>query len=296
VIRETILIAFLIIFLRPLLGPIAYAALISVSLRPVYKKLPKKWFAAVLVLLSLAVFFYVSYILFSMVFDQILYLLDLYSQLSEETQLSIGKIGAGLPLDQFVLGFVQSLPSIGIGFLFFVIFSFYFLVDGDKIKDIIKKFLPPKKAKLLISEGDKNLKAVTRGVFVNFLLYVFLSTIVMYFAQCPSPLIYSIIAGIFGILPVVGAPMVYAYLIYLKLLEGSYFSIFLLVAFETLWLLVIDYWVKAKYRGTLHPAVLLASMIAGIFHFGFSGIIIGPLLATLAITLLAVQGKGDNGA
>ncbi len=289
--KEVLLLGVFLLFMKPLLGPLAYGAVLAVALYPIYKIKKSKWFAFILIFISVSILFYMFYLMSITVFDQIETISQLYYELAPETQVRLVKIGSDFKVVDFVLDIVKLLPRVGINFLFFIIFSFCFLVDGHKIKGFLEKIMKKDKAKILVNEGLVNLNAVVKGVFMNNFLYIFLSTGVLYFTKCPSPLIYSIVAGLFGLLPVLGAPMIYAYLIYLKLIEGSYISAIILVSFQFLWWIVIDYVIKAKYHGTLHPVVLLGSMMAGIYHFGFSGVIIGPLIATFFITMSSVYKK-----
>jgi predicted PurR-regulated permease PerM len=130
---------------------------------------------------------------------------------------------------------------------------------------------------------------VVGGVFVALFFYIILSTGVLYFTNSPSPLVLSVLAALFGILPVFAAWMVYAYPIYLHLMAGSYVSAAILVGFQLLWNTVFDFYFKARYRGTLHPAILIGSMIAGIAHFGFPGLLVGPLIVTIIKTIASVE-------
>ena len=288
-IREVLLAGLLLVFARPLLGPLAYAAVLAVALHPIYKMHQKKYFAAFLVVASIGTLIYLSYLVSITLFDQVNYLLTLYEGLGPETQVQLLELGSNLPIQDYAISVAKAIPSLAIQLLFFVIFSYFFLVDGNGVKKAIYDYLPKRKAEALIKEGWGNLSAIVSGVFVAMFVYIILSTGVLYFTNSPSPLVYSIIAGIFGILPILGAWMVYIFIIAYHFGNANYLAILALVTFQTLWLTVIDNFFKMKYRGTLHPAILLGSMMAGISYFGFSGVLIGPLLATGIKTIAVVD-------
>ncbi|MBR9680906.1 MAG: AI-2E family transporter [Candidatus Altiarchaeota archaeon] len=288
-IREVLLVGLLLLFARPLLGPLAYAAVLSVALSPLYQMHKKKYFAAFLVVASIGTLVYMSYIMSVTLIDQVNYLLTFYDSLGTETQVQIIELSSNLPIQDYALSVAKAIPSIAIQLLFFVIFTYFFLVDGEKIKKSIYDYLPKQKAEALIKEGWGNLNAVVSGVFMGMFVYIILSTGVLYLTGSPSPLVYSIIAGIFGILPILGAWMVYIFIIAYHFSNANYLAIIALVTFQTVWLLVIDNFFKMKFRGTLHPGILLGSMVSGIAYFGFSGILIGPLLATGLKTLAIVD-------
>jgi len=289
VFREVLFVGLLMIFAKPLLGPLAYAAVMAVTLYPIYKMHTKRYFAAFLVLASIGALIYLSYIMSITLFDQVNYLLGIYKQLSPETQVQILQFSSNLPINDYALSVAKSIPSVAIDLLFFVIFTYFFLVDGKKLKSAVYDYFPKKKAKALVEEGWKNLNAVVSGVFIGVFVYIILSTMVLYFTHSPSPLVYSIVAGIFGILPILGAWMVYIPLMIYHFNHGNYVAIIALFIYQMLWLTVIDNFFKMRYRGTLHPGVLLGSMAAGIAYFGFSGVIIGPLFVTGLKTIAVVD-------
>lgn len=288
-IRELILGVVLLMFAKPILSPIVYSAIVAVALYPIYLKRKRKWFAALLVFVSVVILMYMGYQLTLKLFDQMTLLNDLYSKMSPEQQIQLFEIGSNLPLQDYAMGVVNSIPSVAVDLVLFVIFIYTFLVDGWRLKKVIYSFLPRDKAAKFISEGWKNLRAIVGGVFVAMFVYIAISTTLLYVTNSPSPLIISVIAAIFGVLPVLAAWMVYAYPLYIHWAAGNYFNVVILSVFQLLWVTAVDFWFKAKYRGTLHPAVLLGSMMAGIYYFGFSGIVVGPLIFTAIKTIASVE-------
>lgn len=289
-IRELLLGAILLLFAKPILAPLSYAAILSITLYPVYRLHPRKYFAAFLILASTVLLFYVVYNFSIMLFDQIQYLADFFTKLNPEVQVKLIELSSNIDISEYAIAIAKSIPSVLVKLVFFFLFSFYFLVDGHKIGEQVYKVMPKAKAEKLIKEGWHNLSNVVTGFFVTKFVYVFLSTTLMHFTGCPSPLIYSIVAALFGILPIFGAWMIYAYLVYLKVSEGALLFAAALTAFQLIWDLAFEnFYFKIRFRGTLHPAVLLGSMASGAYYFGFSGIVIGPMIATGLITLARVR-------
>lgn len=289
VIRELLLGVVILAFARPLVGPIAYAAVLAVSLHPVYELYPRRHFGMLLVLVSTALLVCLLYGLTVTLFDQVQYLTELYSQLSPETRVQLVEFGSNLPLQEFALRFATALPSMVVGFSFFLIFAYYFLVDGHRVKDFFREYLPDGRAETLIREGWANLRSVVLGVFVVMFVYTVISTSLLYLTNSPYPLLFSIISALFGPLPVVGAWFVYVYVVYVHLVAGRLAYAALLTGFQVLWYFFLEPFFRTRYSGTLHPAVLLGSMAAGIAYFGFSGFVVGPLIATGLKTIARVR-------
>ena len=287
-IRELALGAILLLFFKPIIGPVVYAAVFAVALHPVYTRRKRKWFAAFLVFVTLLFLIYMGYLIVMNLFDQITWISELYYKLSPEEQVQIVELSSNIPLADYAMNLARAIPGIAVNFVLFVVFFYFFLVDGYKLKKVAYKFLPREKAAKFVSQGWKNLRSIVGGVFVAMFFYIICSTAVLYFTNSPSPLVLSVVASIFGVLPVFAAWMVYAYPIYLHLAAGNYLAAFILAAFQLLWNAAVDFWFKAKYRGSLHPALLLGSIVAGIYYFGFPGILVGPLLVTGIQTLSSI--------
>jgi len=289
VIREILLGTVLLIFAKPLLAPISYAAILSITIYPVYRLHKKGYFAAFLILASMTFLSYIFYSFSITLFDQISYLAELFSHLNPEIQVKLVEFGSNIPFTDYAIAFAKSLPATLGRLAFFFLFSFYFLVDGHRISESLYKVMPKAKAEKLVKEGWNNLHSVVTGVFVTKFMYILLSTLLLHFTNSPSPLVYSIIAALFGILPIFGAWMVYGYVVYLQIVSGNFFFALILTAFQLIWDIVFEMAFKIKFRGTLHPAILLGSMASGVFYFGFSGLVIGPMIATGLMTLARVR-------
>jgi predicted PurR-regulated permease PerM len=289
VIRELALAVVLLLFARPLLGPIAYAAVLAVALYPVYRRYKRRYFGLLLVLVSVAVLVVLAYFVSVNLFDQLTSLADLYGQLSPETRVQLAEFSSNLPLQDFAIGLATSIPSMALNFTFFVIFAYYFLVDGHRLEGVLRDFLPRERAEAVAKEGWENLNSVVTGVFVVMFLYMLLSTAVLSYTNSPSPLLYSFVSALFSPLPLFGAWMAYVYPFYLHILAGNYTSASILAVFQAVWYAVFDPYFRTRYHGTLHPGVLLGSMAAGMAYFGFSGILVGPLIATGINTLASVR-------
>ena len=279
----------LLYFFKPFLGTITFAVVFAVMLHPIYRRKPHPVFAGVLTVALAFVLFFSIYQTVFYLYDQVAYLINIFNQFSPELQLKILNFSSQTPLYTFVLNIIQSLPGMAVKLLLLFILVYFLLVDGDKLVGLAGSMLPKKKAKLLVRAGSHNLRSIVMGVFVNTAIYTLLGTLVLYFTDTPFALLYAILAGIFGPVPVVAGWMVYGYLAVQKLIAGQLANALIILAFTLVWPLTGDLYFRIRYRGTIHPAILLLSMFAGIWMFGFAGFVIGPVLVSLAYTWVAVE-------
>ncbi|MBR9681522.1 MAG: AI-2E family transporter [Candidatus Altiarchaeota archaeon] len=290
-IESLVLLLILLWFFKPFFGSIVLATIFSTLLYPLYKKRPGYLSAALLTLLCVVVSFLFVYHFSFYLYDQVNYIFEIFNTFSPELQLRIIDVGSQVPTYEFLSGLLLSLPGVTIRALLTFIATFFFLKDGDKIKDALKKIFPHKKANALMKEGSQNLRAIVMGVFASMFAYTILGTIVLSITNTPMALLYATLAGLFGPIPIVSGSMVFAWIIFQKFMAGQYLGATILIIYLILWHTVADFYFRMKYRGNMHPGILIFSMFAGVKVFGFAGLVVGPVLTSLAYTWIVVESK-----
>jgi len=273
------------LFIKPLLGTISLAAMVAIALFPIYSKLKRRWFAAFLVLIFLLGSIYIAYLSSLFLYTQIEKLIEFYNQLAPEYKAPLIRVSKNLPLENFVIQLISTIPGFVIRFPLFIFFIYFFLVDGHKLGREVEKIFP-KKGKKIAERVWKNANSIINGIFVNALVFAFFGTLVLYYVGSSNPFLYAISAAFLGILPLIASWMIYAYAAFELYKLGNYKGIVIIALFLLLWHLFGDTYFKLRYRGDLHPAILLASIFCGIYFFGFQGILLGPVIATVIEELL----------
>lgn len=292
-VRDTlILLVLLLYFFKPFLGPIVFATILAMTLYPIYKKKPGYLTAAVLTLGVTVLLVFLTYHFSAYLYDQALVIIAFFNRLSPDVKLQLIDIGSQVPIYDFALQVANSIPGMAIKALMTVITTFYFLLDGHKIKNFAKTLFPPEKAQKMVEEASYNLRSIVMGVFVSMFAYTLLGTIILYITQTPGALLYAVAAGLFGPIPLVAGWMIYGYIIVQKLLAGQIWGALLVLAYLTIWYTFAELYFRVRYRGRMHPAALLLSMVSGVAIFGFPGFIAGPILVSLAYTWLRVEQAG----
>jgi predicted PurR-regulated permease PerM len=144
--------------------------------------------------------------------------------------------------------------------------------------------------------NDRLLRTVRDSVMAN--LSAMLAVIVaqglllslgFWFIGVHSPVLWGMIGGLASIVPVVGAFLIWAPVAIAYVLQGSYWQALFLV----LWCVLIvgstdnilRAWIVGK-RNELHPMLVALAAIGGTYAFGALGILLGPLLVSLAAVLI----------
>jgi len=212
-------------------------------------------------------------------FDEIKVMLQNFIQTSATTIYQIAKeVGAAVANFTFL-------------FFVFLFMFFYFLRDGRDLIMKIKRLLPFEKNQnqILLEQ----FKSIAQTVFVANLSMAVLSGIIAFVGfkifGLPGALIWALIVAILSLIPSIGSFLVYiiaggivAYLVNWQMCLGLmiYFLIFELGMKEN--------YLKPKLlddKLPVHPILVFLALVGGVNIFGSMGIIYGPVIVVLFITI-----------
>ncbi len=192
--------------------------------------------------------------------------------------------GAGI-LILGTTGFILSLAII-------IFTMFFFFVDGEKMVARLMYWTPlPNKYD---KEIFKKFRDVSYSTMMSTLVTAILQGIIgaIGFAIAGVPVLFASIAmGFLSLLPYFGATLVwFPVAVYLLVTGQIWQGIFLLVwgagVIASTDNLIRAYLIKGKAQ--VHPIFVIFSILGGISLFGFWGVIFGPLIISLAVTILHI--------
>ena len=171
-----------------------------------------------------------------------------------------------------------------------LIIVFFFFRDGKNWVQAMARAMPlsPLQAQELLSNISDTIVANVYGILSVGLAQGVLTGIVLAIVGIPSPLLMGIGAAFASIIPVVGAGIVWVpaglYLIFTGAVWKGIFvllwgSIVISAADN-----VIRPWVVSG-RVELHPLILLFFILGGVEAFGFLGLFLGPVVASVLAVL-----------
>jgi predicted PurR-regulated permease PerM len=199
--------------------------------------------------------------------------------------------------------------SIGSGALsFFLSFGvalyvmFFLLRDGERIGRTVLTAVPVERsiADRLAQRFLGIVRATIKGTGVVALVQGALGTVTLMIAGVPSALLFGVIMAIFALVPVIGSGAVWAPA-----------GLYLLITGETwqgLFVLLTGFFVISSADNVLRPIlvgrdtgipdwIILITTLGGISFVGFSGIVLGPLVAGLFLaswSILREQREQDE--
>jgi len=209
--------------------------------------------------------------------------------------------GVSKPLLNNLATQISAVPSLLMRLLFLSFMTFYFLKDGDKIKDSFLLYIPKDKKRntiLFVNEIHKALKTLFIGNVVTSLIVGFISIIGYWLIGLPNPITLGALSGILNILPVVGGWTIYVPLTVYYLLTGEITKGILLGLFGIIFLsLAPDFAIRPRViskDGDLHPALVLIAFLIGPLVFGIPGLAIGPIIVALVYAIHRVRRIVEN--
>ena len=176
-------------------------------------------------------------------------------------------------------------------FVIMIVILFYLFIDGARLKSYLYLLspLPPEEEELIATQFKNVGRATLFGNGVGSLIQGALAGMAMAVAGLPSPVLWGSVASIFAFLPLVGIGIITVpSTIYLIALE-KYWTAGIFFGFCTLVSLFVENVVKTKLIGDqmkMHNLLIFLSIIGGISAFGIIGILYGPLLVMLFLTLV----------
>lgn len=201
----------------------------------------------------------------------------------------------------FLTGLVADLPSqIAFAFVgtFVLLYIMYYVyIDGARLVQFIQELLPMQEAHrdLLFHETAIVVKAVMYGQFLTALIQAVLAGIGYVIFGVPSVVLLSLATFVLALLPVVGPPLVwFPAALLLIFVQGNTFAGVGLIVYSAVLVSGLDNIIRPKLIGSrarVHPVVVLLGVLGGIAIFGISGLILGPLVLSIFVTLLEVYRK-----
>lgn len=219
-------------------------------------------------------------------------------------------VGMGLPisreailtriaeLSEAVQGIVVSLGgvilsdalSITIHLLIALVLTAYMFVDGPRLRTFVFRLspLPDDEDALLVETFRKVSKGVVVGNGLGSLIQGVLGGIAMWSVGLPSPVLWGAVMAIFAFLPLIGIAAVVFPAGIVLLLEGKTAQGVGFLVFCTIQGFFVEHVVKTKMMGSamrMHDVLVFLSILGGLSAFGIIGIVYGPLVAMMFMTL-----------
>jgi predicted PurR-regulated permease PerM len=184
-----------------------------------------------------------------------------------------------------------------VGFFFTLLSLYYLFIDGSTLFERLKEIapLPSKEKDLLIQRFKDMIYATIYGGILIAVIQGVLGGLSFWILGLPSPIFWGTAMGLLSFIPIGGTALIWAPAAILLMIGGAVLKGIVLLGIGVFVISMVDNLLRPFFistRTNIHPLLLFFAVLGGVQAFGLIGLIAGPLIATLFLTLLEIYIQG----
>lgn len=205
---------------------------------------------------------------------------------------SVGK-NIGLFLYKQISSVASNLLNLLVHFFLMLLTIYYLLRDGVRLKNYITLLLPVpseqlEKVKSKFQEMGKaiivgnGLSGIIQGILGGFGFFIF---------GLQSSLLWGTVIGLMAFLPIIGASIIFVPAAVILMIQGKAGIGIGFLIYNLFYSSIIEYMIKPRLIGKgmqMNSLLVFIGIIGGMKLFGILGIVYGPLIITIFITLAEI--------
>ena len=194
----------------------------------------------------------------------------------------------------------KGLSTFLIGFFFTLLSLYYLFKDGDRLLEKIKEIapLPRRERDLIILRFKDMVYATFYGGILIAMVQGVLGGLSFWILGISSPILWGTAMAILSFIPVGGTALIWAPASILLMIQGIWVKGFILLAIGIFGISMVDNFLRPALissKTNIHPLLLFFAVLGGIQAFGFIGLLLGPLVTTLCLTIIEIYIQGVKG-
>ncbi len=183
------------------------------------------------------------------------------------------------------------------GFFFTLLSLYYLFKDGDRLLKRIKEIvpLPAKESELIIERFKMMISATLYGGILIAILQGILGGVSFWVLGISSPVFWGTAMAFLSFIPMGGTALIWGPAAIFLFLQGAFLKGIILLGLGILLISMVDNLLRpllVSTRTKIHPLLLFFSVLGGIQAFGMIGLVGGPLIVTLSLTLIEIYIQG----
>ncbi len=202
-------------------------------------------------------------------------------------------------LTQNIASIIKGTGTFITSFIFMMFTLFFLLLDGKYLLKQVMYIIPidTKYTKRLLRQMSSCIKNIIYGNLLTGLIQSIVGFIVFSIFRAPNSLMFASLIIIASFIPILGTSMVWLPLGILMIIRDGAFKgiLFLIVSSTTISL--SDNFLRPFFLSNsidLHPIFIFFAILGGVFAFGISGIILGPLCFVLFFEVMKIYHESNT--
>jgi predicted PurR-regulated permease PerM len=178
---------------------------------------------------------------------------------------------------------------------------FFFLRDGEQMLATAVRLIPMRPARR--GELVDHVAAVTRAVVFGSLLTALVQGVLVgigfALVGLPSPVVFGAIAAVASLIPFVGTALVWVPAVGVLVLQGRWVAALVLAVWSVAVVSSADNVVRPLFisgRAQISTLPVFLGLLGGVTAFGPIGLVVGPVVVALTLTLLRFAEEARAGA
>jgi len=210
----------------------------------------------------------------------------------EELAGDIGR-NVGLVLSRQLRSFATNIFSFLIHFFLMMLIIYYIFRDGVRLKDYLSQLLPfpIDQQEVLVNKFREMSRAVIWGNGLSGIIQGIMGGFGFFLFDLGSPILWGTVIGFMAFLPIIGASIVFIPVTIIMLLQGKTGLALGYLIYNLFYSSVMEYFIKPRLIGKgmrMSPVLVFIGILGGMKLFGILGIIYGPLIMTIFLTLAEI--------
>lgn len=194
---------------------------------------------------------------------------------------------------------VTGVSSVMAGFIFIMFITFYLFIDGRSFLEELKQLSPLDRrySQEIIDELFKTIKLTFKGSLVIAVVQGMLGATVFLFCGIDSWALWGSVMVLASLIPVVGTALIWGPAAIIQAITGHLGAAGFIAVWGVAVIGMADNLLRPqllKGDTNIHPLLIFFSVMGGLSFFGFLGIILGPLILSLLVYIIAMYKKFIN--
>ncbi|MDR1388398.1 MAG: AI-2E family transporter [Treponema sp.] len=185
----------------------------------------------------------------------------------------------------------RNVGSFFTGLVFMVFSLFFFYMDGSYLSRLFLHVIPIKR-EYIIALVSK-FKEIVRNLVLGYIMVALVQALMAFFVysifRVQGALVFAVLTFLCAFIPMVGAGIVWFPIGLTRIINGDVSNGILFLVASGILISTLDNVLRPFFlrdRIQLHPLIIFLAILGGISAFGFNGIILGPMVVILFLTVL----------
>jgi predicted PurR-regulated permease PerM len=205
---------------------------------------------------------------------------------------SVGRV-VGFFLYKQLSSLASNVFNLVINFLLMMLIIFFLFRDGGRLRDYLNQLipLPQEQIEKVASKFQEMGKAIIVGNGLSGLVQGFLGGLGFFLFGLSSPFLWGTVMAFMAFIPILGVSIIFLPAAAVLMLQGETGTAIGFLLYNFTYSSTMEYLIKPRWIGKgmrMNSILVFIGIIGGIKLFGIIGIIYGPLIITIFLTLAEI--------